>query len=87
VPLDAPGFGRKTSLRLWGKLGRSGVAEEVREMSDGGEGDRRRRRRGEVDWDELPTLIIWGNVVSWTAVTGVTLITSIEREARLFRIF
>ena len=41
-------FGRKTGLRLWGKLGRSGMTGEVRERSDGGEGDlRRRRRRGE----------------------------------------
>ena len=41
-------FSRKTGLRLWGKLGRSGMTGEVRERSDGGEGDlQQRRRRGE----------------------------------------
>ena len=41
-------FGCKTGLRLWGKLGRSGMTGEVRERSDGEEGDlQRRRRRGE----------------------------------------
>jgi len=41
-------FGRKTGLRLWGKMGRSGMTGQVRERSDGEEGDlQRRRRRGE----------------------------------------
>ena len=44
-----------------GNPSRSKVAMEVREKSDREEGNRRRRRRGEVDWDELPTLIIWEN--------------------------
>ena len=47
----------------WKKLGSWETSGKVREKSGREEGDRRRRRRrGEVDWDELPTLIIWENV-------------------------
>ena len=43
----------------------------MRGESDREEGDRRqrRRRRGEVDSDELPTLIIWENVARRADVT------------------
>lgn len=55
--------------------GRWEMDGEVRRRSDREEGDRRRQRRrrqGEVDSDELPTLIIWENAARGAGVTCVT---------------